>query len=319
MNNEFLMRRIVYSPTSVKIYCDITIRILQEIYFNSIIYLPKAIFDKKKFTVKNIASDYIEISLAEWTEFQLDIINLLKGVNNESVIDKMFQNMSNLNKLVDVCLEKESISSEDFYALTEGMAYIDSYAVFNMFLNIEEYNNRLNPDLVKTRVEDIMFCAFEPHRVLLRKKKIEMAIKYAQEKDITLDVEKYMQKYMFFEEFEKWLFSPEKYKSDRFLLREVKGLCKNHSESELVSQLSLINQKRADAVSRALQFANDVSDLNQFIILPAIITEEEKRHMIECKLLYCLGKNIENLRVDIARSDISTIARAIERKRLYGK
>lgn len=201
----------------------------------------------------------------------------------------------------------------------KGMAFVDAYAVFNMFIPLEDYKVKLGKLNSNVSLEDIMICAFDPHRVLIRKKKLEMAIKYSENKGIDSEIADYLQNYVFYEEFEKWLFFPEKYKSDRFLLREIKGLCAKHSVEELKDQKAMIEKKRDVAVKRALRFACCVSDIDQYLILPAIVTEEEKRHMIECKLLYCVGRNIEKIDMDISRSDITTIERAIRRRQIYGE
>lgn len=79
------------------------------------------------------------------------------------------------------------------------------------------------------------------------------------------------------------------------------------------------HKKREDALNRAFHFAEFIADVKSFLILPAIVTEEEKRHMIECRLLYCLGKSFRTLKIDISRSSIETISRAMRRRDIYGE
>ena len=102
-------------------------------------------------------------------------------------------------------------------------------------------------------------------------------------------------------------------------MRELKGLCRKYTIEELEAELNIINKQRKETLDRARYFANKVHNINQFLILPALITEEEKRHIVECTLLFCLGKSLEKLDIDIARSDKKTIERAIERYNRYGQ
>lgn len=319
MNNEFLMRRIVYSPDNVKIYCDIPIRILQEVYFESIVNLPRAIFDEKAFSDYFIGDDYIEVGMLQWSKFQFKLASLMVNDYDELLIQKMFEKINNLRDKVEFCLGKEILSSSDFKALIDGMALIDSFAVFNMFIPISEYKKRLKDEDEKLVLEDIMFCTFEPHRMSLRKHKLEIALSLSKGDVIETMIKDYFDEVVFYEEFENWLFFPEKYKSIRFLMRELKGLCRKYTIEELEAELNIINKKRKETLDRARYFANKVHNINQFLILPALITEEEKRHIVECKLLFCLGKSLEKLDIDIARSDKKTIERAIERYNRYGQ
>lgn len=319
MNNEFLMRRIVYSPDTVKIYCDIPIRILQEVYFKSIINLPMVIFDGEIFSDYLICGDYIEIGIVQWSQFQLNLVEIMSNDYNTLLVKKMFHKLNKLNDKVECCLKKEMLSSNDFKELIDGMAIIDAFAVFNMFIPISKYKKKLKAENARLVLEDIMFCAFEPHRILLRKRKIEMAISLGKGIVIEPMIKDYFDELVYYEEFERWLFFPEKYRSIRFLMRELKGLCKKYLVEELEEELELINKKREESLERARQFAYKICNLNQYLMLPAIVTEEEKRHMIECKLLFCLGKSLEKLDIDIARSDIKIIIKALERYNIYGQ
>ena len=213
MNDTFLLRRIKYTPCFVKIYCDIPIRFLQEVYFNSIICLPKAIFNKKKFSKYEIIDDYIKIDISEWTSFLNDLMQVYEGKNINKVTNTIISKLDYFSNYVDNCFKKNKITSQELKKMLDLMSEVDSFAIFNMFLPIEKYNLEIKNKNISSSIENIMVCSFEPHRIQLRKNKLELAIKLAKGIITEKDYSEYFNKYVFYEEFEKWIFDIDKYLS----------------------------------------------------------------------------------------------------------
>lgn len=313
MNNDYLMRRIRYSPDYVRVYCDIPIRFLQEVYFNSIISLPKAIFDEAPFSNTRIFEDYIEVPLDQWSHFQDKFVAIFNNENNELLIARIFNILDDFNLATEENLHKEVLCGTDVKTLLDLMALADAFAIFNMFIPLSKFRTILCNEGAGIPIEDILICAFEPHRILLRKHKLKLALCMKLGKEIESQVDYYFKNLVFYEEFEKWLFSTEKYDSKVYLFRELKNLNKKYTYEELQNELITIEEKRNGALKRALHFSCRVRSIDRYLILPAIVTEEERRHMIECKLLLLLGKVFKDIEIDIARSSIEELVNACNR------
>lgn len=309
MNDTFLLRRIKYTPCFVKIYCDIPIRFLQEVYFNSIICLPKAIFNKKKFSKYEIIDDYIKIDISEWTSFLNDLMQVYEGKNIKKVTNTIISKLDYFSNYVDSCFKKNKITSQELKKMLDLMSEVDSFAIFNMFLPIEKYNLEIKNKNISSSIENIMVCSFEPHRIQLRKNKLELAIKLAKGIITEKDYSEYFNKYVFYEEFEKWIFDVDKYLSKSFLERELKRTAKKYTIEELENELNQIDVNREMCLKRAFDFVEriDENEIEKYSFLSIIVSEEEKRHMIECKFLLLIGLVFNNIDIDIGRSSINEL------------
>ena len=309
MNDTFLLRRIKYTPCFVKIYCDIPIRFLQEVYFNSIICLPKAIFNKKKFSKYEIIDDYIKIDISEWTSFLNDLMQVYEGKNINKVTNTIISKLDYFSNYVDNCFKKNKITSQELKKMLDLMSEVDSFAIFNMFLPIEKYNLEIKNKNISSSIENIMVCSFEPHRIQLRKNKLELAIKLAKGIITEKDYSEYFNKYVFYEEFEKWIFDIDKYLSKSYLERELKRTAKKYTIEELENELNQIDVNRKMCLKRAFDFVEriDENEIEKYSFLSIIVSEEEKRHMIECKLLLLIGLVFNNIDIDIGRSSINEL------------
>ncbi len=309
MNDTFLLRRIKYTPCFVKIYCDIPIKFLQEIYFDSIIYLPKAIFNKKKFSKYEIIDDYIKIDINEWISFLNELMKVYEGKNINKITDNIIKKLNYFSSYVDKCFKKKKIKEKELRKLFEFMAEADSFAIFNMFLPIDKYNDELKNKNIKSSIENIMICSFEPHRIQLRKSKLELAIKYAKGTITDDDYKEYFDKYAFYEEFERWIFDVDKYLNREYIEREIKRTTKKYTIEELEYELKQIQINREMCIQRSLEFVEciDENEIERYSFLSIIVSEEEKRHMIECKLLLLIGLTFKNIDIDIGRSNINEL------------
>ena len=313
MNDTFLLRRIKYTPCFVKIYCDIPIKFLQEIYFNSIVCLPKAIFNKKKFRKYEIIDDYIKIDMSEWISFLNELMKVYEGKSIGKITDTIIKKLDYFSIYVDKCFKKKNIKSNELKKLFELMAEADSFAIFNMFLPIDKYNDELKNKNIASSIEDIMICSFEPHRIQLRKNKLELAIKYAKNIINDKDYSEYFDKYVFYEEFEKWIFDVEKYTNREYIERELKRTTKKYTIEEFEKELKQIQINREMCLQRAFDFVEqiDEDEIEKYSFLSIIVSEEERRHMIECKLLLLIGLTFKNIDIDIGRSSINELLYAL--------
>ena len=315
MNNDYLMRRIQYTPSYVKIYCDIPIKFLQEIYFNSIVYLPKVIFNEKKFQKYEIIDDYIKVDIVEWSKFVEKLVLVFEGKNINKIRQNITQKLKSFSNYVNKCFGKKRITGKEFLKLVDYMCQADSFAIFNMYIPVEKYKSKLLEENTKLHLEDVMVCSFEPHRLQLRKEKLILALKYKKSIIDETDYIKYYNNYVFYEEFEKWLFDTEKYTNRLFLNRELRNIDKKYTENELLAEINTIEKNRKNCLKRALNFASQIKSDNllKYTFLSTIVSEEELRHMIECKLLLLWGIQFNNMDIDVGRSSIKELYVAFER------
>lgn len=329
---NFLMRRIEYTPDNVNIYCDIRIKWLQEIYFYSIVRMPSILFDMQEFKDYKIEDTYVSIDIAEWSEFQKNIVSIFR--NNDNLRNKVISNVKKVinasQKFIDELynetykLDKLPISKE-LEKMINLFIDMDTFAVFNMFIPYDYYKQifiKNKIDCSEYSVDDLMICSFEPHRILINKKKLELIKNYLSNKEIK--PEDYISKIAVYEEFENWIFDNTKLKDASFLIREIKNSASKYSLKEIESQLDFNKNNRAKQLEKYKKLLNELmtkltqnnynekyikSVLNSVGILSVIVSEEEKRHMIECKIFAILSEVFKKIKIDPARANLERIYR----------
>ena len=297
---KFLMRRIEYTPDKVNIYCDIKIKWLQEIYFKSIIYSNSVLFEQDNFKYYEIKDTFISIDISDWTILQKNIVSIFRNNKNErrKVIERANSLLRNARVYTDGIFEntlKGNLPSRDeIKELIELFIKMDTFSIFNIYIPHEYYKKLLGKYNNLYSIDDFMICAFEPHRMRVNKSKMNLAIKELVSDE---ELEEYKLNYMAFEEFEKWIFDIERFKNNIYLKRELRKMAKSFSKQELQNEIKseidnrnkqLLNFKRILKEIEKSGVSNYEDDLDCLGFLSVIVSEEEMRHMIECKILVVL-------------------------------
>lgn len=332
MNNKgnFLMRRIEYTPDNVNIYCDIRIKWLQEIYFYSILKMPNILFDMEEFKKYKIEDTYISLDIEEWTEFQKNIISIFR--NNDNLRNKVINNvkkyLNTSQSFIDglyneVYKQGKLPKSKDVEKMLNLFIDMDTFAVFNMFIPYDYYKQLLMKNKIDCNeysVDDLMICTFEPHRMLVSRSKLELIRDYLINREVT-DKE-YLNEIAAYEEFENWIFDNIKLKDTSFLMREVKNVAKKYSLREIEEQLNWNEKNRLKQLSKYKKLLDELKNsleqnnygeksarnvLNSVGLLSVIVSEEEKRHMIECKIFAILAEIFNKIKIDPARTSLKRI------------
>lgn len=126
---KFLMRRIEYTPDFANIYCDINIKWLQEIYFYSIINMPKVLFNEEKFKTYYMCTDFISIDLEEWTSFLSKVASAFRG--NRLL---RFNIIKNVNQLLMIAEKKINKLYEKVYKNNYKPSLNELKSVLNILL-----------------------------------------------------------------------------------------------------------------------------------------------------------------------------------------
>ena len=317
------MRNITYTPDSVYISCDFRIRWLQDAYFESIKNAPYILFKYPKFRC-NLHEHEIEVPIDEWISFSQAVISVFR--DNRLLRRELTTNMMEMlfcadefvnEKFESVFQHDNTITFDDFKTLIDCIVKLDTYAVFNMFLPYKYYFQRLEslslpPDL--WNIDNLMVCMFEPHRILVRKQKLKLAKKYLENTLSEVDICGYQKECAVYEEFEKWIYGVVPLHNSMFCFKNVRNLAASYSLEEIDRELLSLDNSRNKQVKKLYEllclikeFASKDEIFDDFIFLSQISTEEEKRHMIECKIFAILGDIFEKLQIKSTRMSLSQL------------
>lgn len=334
---KFLMRRIEYTPDYANIYCDINIKWLQEIYFKSIICMPKVLFGEKEFSNYYIFSNFISVDISEWENFINKIVSsfrkddklrreIVKNVNEylneaESFIDSIYKKVYINKELPTVQELKRSFSC--FFKM-------DAFAVFNMFIPSNYYDeifSYINMPKEYANIDFVMICSFLPHRIQVRKEKLELLKEYIGEsEDLQNKIKRYMLEYAIYEKFEAIVFDNSFIKDDMYIKRELRKMASKYDINQIEQEILDIEENRRKQIINMEKFFENlklsISTMNKleynniikiFTYLTLIVSEEERRHMIECKIFAIIAEIFNYIDLDISRSGMEEIIN------VYGK
>lgn len=321
------MRRICYGSSNVKIFCDIPIRFLQEIYFASLIKAPQIFFKDPAFSNYILKENYIEIDLSDWSNFIWKVSSAFRNDSErrKQIIKNILLHLNAYEKKLEKSFKKYQktghISRSEVATLFEDMSNVDAFAIFNMLIPTELYDKLLYPFRNKDNslsIDSIMFCPIVPHRILLRQEKLKLALLTKQQKIQDIDIDNFINNFIFYEDFENWIFNIQKIEDPSLLKREISKMCSLYTENEIKQELKNIqkyNKLQSEKYFFILDYLQKQSlpeDLfDAILFFPYIVFEEEKRHMIECKHLALLGMIFKKENIDPARNSIVNILKEI--------
>ena len=326
LGNHYLMRRLVYTPSSVRIYCDIRIPWLRDIYFRSLYLLPQSTLCEKPFSLFKTSEEYVEIDLAEWSSC---IASIASGLRDNDLVRIRLRNnvnlrLSNYNRLL-TRVEKFGFQSPAVFAdLLEHMAQADAFAIFNMLLPLDYYSDILLDicdDGEILLAEDALICPFYPHRVMVRREKLKLAL------DVTnraapddQQYQEYLRRFGVYEGYEEWIFDYSRLSNITYVKRDVDFILKSLSSDEIAKEIMLIDSNRDRQASRFIRFLDKIEELSlkhptyrkknlvdMFSFLSLVVAEEEKRHMLECRHFALLGPVFSKLDIDPARINLDEL------------
>lgn len=327
---KFLMRRIEYTPDFVNVYCDINIKWLQEIYFKSVINMPKMLFKEKAFNNFYIFSNFISIDIEEWEKFINKIIGSFR--NNDKYRKKIIKNVNEYlmqaEQYVNDIYNKQFVenlkpTSKQIYKCLEIFYKMDSFAVFNMYIPYNYYDSLLSelkmPDNLKN-IDYAMICAFLPHRIQVRKNKLLLLKDYIQESQkLEKHINDYLINYAIYENFETIVYDNSYIKNSDYIRRELKRMSSQYTLEMIDKELKEIENNRKKQINNMKLFYNYIENredlINIFSFLSLIVSEEERRHMVECKIFAILSEIFNYIDMDISRIKIEDI---VKNYKIYG-
>lgn len=328
--SNYLMRRVSYGASHVKIHCDIRIKWLQEIYFESIRLVPKAILGKTPFTSAKIIEDHIHIDLTEWSACIAEISSAFRLNQGRRIqISKQIHDLLNSYENKVMLLEKSVsentlLQNSDIVSSFNDMALVDAFSIFNMLIPFDFYAHTLNelevPEYAAV-LDHVLVCPFHPHRVLLRLKKIETALALKKSPSTASVIQEYINKYLVYSEFENWIFDTSKLDDVGITTREIQRTVKDLSIDEMQKEIDAIERNRNYQLVKKIEFLSTIESyahkkmsaseinnlLHMFSFLSLIVAEEEQRHMLECRHFVIIGKLFKILDIDPARSRLEDI------------
>ena len=217
------------------------------------------------------------------------------------------------------------LSSDNIAELFKLYSHIDTFAVFNILVPMEYYGDMLAEFAMQdSRItpDDFLVSMIEPHRVLVRRNMLSLALEEKDNQCISeQSIRHFMDECMPYADFDRWLFDDDKINDPSFLQRDVAILCKNYNRQDIMDEIDKLNIRRREKISRFFTCLSRVKTLaperlgeertNHLVeslsFLSLVVTEEEHRHMIECRHFILLGGILKSLELDVARSTVAEI------------
>lgn len=333
MNRDyFKLRNIEYKVSTIRIYNYSKIKWMQEIYFLSVQKMPKVLFDMHQFNIIKSENNFIEVDSQQWYEFMYYLSSVFRDGydKRKAIIDNINYYLSAFEKDMlefaeDYFINKK-ITYNGFNKIINDFANVDAFSIFNMLIPYDILENELRKLNLDIDIDNTYLCAIDPHRNIIKNEKIKLAIKLINKELSREDLEEYLNFIGPYEKFEEWCLDVSYLEDPVFLTRELNNLISTYQKAELEKEI--INdiryrKKRENLVLKNLEKIynlniNNIEKENIFSkisFLSLLATEEEKRHMIECKILVIFGKYFKDKNVDMARTNIENLANLIN---IYG-
>lgn len=294
------------------------------------------ILGEPEIPILNQGGNYIEIDFHDWADFFTKITaafrkdaELRRKISR--TINVHLTNYENKIKFAEnMWKEKGKLTSEIVGELFKLYAYVDTFAVFNILVPTQYYNDRLSKITdtnLKLSVDDFMVCLIEPHRILVRCNLLKLALEklnngYIKQESISY----FLDEYMPYAYFDNWLFSDDMIMEPSQLHRNISKIISSYGKNGIQMELDQTIERRREKISKYFSSLNIVEDLTRkqlgkneatnftesLAFLSLIASEEEKRHMIECHHFILIGRILKALKMDVARSSVKEIIYAIK-------
>lgn len=334
-NNNYFLKETILGADYVILYRNEKIRWLQELGIEGMRLRPKAILGRNPFTVLERKDDSIFIELAEWIQFVYEISSVFR--NNKKLREKSSYCVNNELKTFDMKVrlaEKEyrengTLSSKDVNGLFEGYSYTDAFSIFNNLIPLKYHERKFEEISIPrdvVRIDDFLVSLVEPHRNLVRKEKLKLALKYHESNDVSeIELDEFIEKYLPYDDFDKWIFDRSRIENKSILLREIRQMTRIMSAEQIEDEIKTMKEKRTQKLNKRYKSMCIVSEycdkklskeetmniLESLEFLAVSTTEEEYRHMTVCRFYILIGDILEKLKLDPARTGVDDIIKTI--------
>lgn len=325
----FKLRNIEYKVSTIRIYNYSKIKWMQEIYFLSVKRMPKVLFNMNEFNVIKIENNFIEVDSQQWYEFMYYLSTIFRdGYDKRKIV---IENINHFLSIVEKDMTKftkeysknKKITNKSFLKIINDFANVDVFSIFNMSIPYDILESELRKLNLDIEIDNTYLCAVKPHRDIIKDEKIKLAIKLINNELSKEDLEKYLNSIGSYEKFEEWCLDVSYLEDSIFLMRELNNMIstyqKTELEKEIINDISF-REKRENLVLKNLEKIYNLNInkkekenlFSKISFLSLLATEEEKRHMIECKILVTFGKYFKDKNVDMARTNLENLSNLIK-------
>lgn len=272
--------------------------------------------------------DYLTIDFRDWASFFIKSTSAFRGDSKmrkriSKIVNDGLARYESKVSFAETKWDKDGkLSSFDINELFELYRDIDTFAVFNILIPVQYYNEKISTyGNEEMSLDDFLVSMVEPHRMLVRRNLLELALekkKYGVVNEIKINQFLNNVCHTYFDE---WLFSDSKVTEPFYLLRDISSITSNYSESEIVSELTEMKKRRQKKIKKFFSNLSYIRNAGgksiceyeavelaeSLAFLSLIATEEEKRHMIECRYFLLIGRVLKALNIDVSRSSVKEI------------
>lgn len=341
--SDYFLKEAILLPDYVMIYRNEAVRWTEQIGFDGLLMRPQALFKEDIYKTIENKNTYCKIELETWFEFMKRSIGIFKSdcKNINFVVNNVNQALDSFQTVIENVYkeysEKEELDIETMNQLFYWYSYTDAFSVFNNILPREYFYSIFSKYQIENEyhMDDFLISFVEPHRVLVRRKKIELALDYLENNQFDEErLTNFRLNYMPYDMFTEWLFDDTKLKSNRLLIKEIKSLVNTYSKEALIYEhKQLVDNRKASLVRRfnkmnhmydiMVKFGEERSEIDNILsrltFLSVVSTEEERRHMLVCKFHILLGRVLRTYKLDVARSSKEDILFTVEQENKGGK
>ena len=324
------MKNIFWNADKVTLRFDSAIRWLGEAYLDGRRRLPQVFFNESTFCQVEMKSNHIDIDIMEWTLFFHRLTSVfrdnhhLRYVLGTNINERLARYRETVTHAESLWRKKARFLAVELQHQFQEFGAITAFSLFNVVIPVNWYLSIFKDLGVSqdVRVDDFLISMIVPHRIQLRRAKLNLALEIArvgQPSEISL--RDFQERFAPFEFFERWCFDDSRLTDNRLLLREIREIVRCSSPAEIEAELAIIEdnhlkslrrrQRSMALVAKQADFAYSPEQVRNLLeslaFLSHITTQEEIRHMMQVQHLIVFGRAIRALQLDVAQSTIENI------------
>lgn len=277
-------------------------------------FLPLAFFGDKEFEQVSIIEDSISIDMREWLPFHQKVLKLIDGDETllQTFIKNMKCNLEQYNICVDKCREKIlkrcGVKATDVEDLLRLFSVCQAYAFWNFFSS--DIFCRSDSNL---QMNNYLVSLVPSHRTIVQLEKMRLANKYLIGELKDEDITHYINNEFVLSKEIEWHYSYNESENKRIVFSELVSVVQSYNNT-IEKEMDVIIQNREHQLKKLKKQLCSLREdsLYKGLLLVNLATQEEIRHMINCKMMNIISCMCRICELDVFTSSSQEMAKTFE-------
>jgi hypothetical protein len=277
-------------------------------------FLPVAFFGDKEFEQVSIIEDTISIDIREWLPFYQKVLKLTDGDKKllQTFITNMKYNLEQYNICVDKCRGNVSkrcgVKATDVENLLRLFSVCQAYAFWNFFSS--DIFSRSDTNV---QMNNYLVSLVPSHRTIVQLERMRLANRYIIGELKDEDISHYIDNEFVLSKEIEWHYSYNESENKRIVLSELASVVQSYNNT-IEKEMDIIIQNREHQLKKLKKqlCALRGNDFYKGLLLVNLATQEEIRHMINCKMMNIVSCMCRICDIDVFTSSSQEMARTFE-------